>query len=1463
MRNERRHARRSSAGFLGVLVLGALLLSLARAPHGPSAEPSAEPSTRPTGGLPAAPSSGPVTPEATGRILEKLRSLPFAFEPNRGQAAWTADFISRGRGSRLARVALSKAGADLGLGPCGTGRGFSIRLAGANPNPEPEARGLEALPGKVHDAIGDRPERWITGVPTYAKVLYRGVYPGTDLVWYGKDGRLEFDFVLAPGADPGAIALRYEGVRGLAVDERGDLRIETAGGAEVRQQRPFAYQLGPQGAPEEVDSGYVISAEGEVSFLVARYDASRPLTIDPCIVYSTYYDDGDIGVNQVAQGSAVDATGRAYVVGTTSCGEESQVFLFRLNPAGTQLEYELFLGGSGQDEGLGVAVDPAAFTAYITGFSTSNDFPKMNPLDPLAVPSSPEGLEDVFVAVVGPGGMITHSTLLGGLGDDRAHGIAVDGDGAIYVTGFGHASYPATTQIGACGQDDALAFVAKLVTTAGEVTLAYSLVIDHCGKDAGNAIVAQDCNAFVAGVFRESGAFALKTSCDGDAIVYDISFATASEANGIAVDPLGQAYVTGVRFEGEAVGPGCSPHPAPGAAAAFVMKLDPGGGIDYLTYLGGEDGETVGRAIAVDALGRAIVTGHTTSATFPLETPIQDALAGTSDAFVTRLDPDGCTLSYSTYLGGPDVFSDGCVAPPCLGEPSVAVAEAADTELVIVVPQIQMLEIGFGVAVDADGSAYVAGVTPSVEFPTTLSAPQPEFGGGCTDAFAVKIADLADLEIVKTDSPDPVETGDGTELTYCITVTNHGPCEATGVVLTDVLPSGVQFVSSSCGGEPECEGGDCVYTCDLGDLDVNASATVDICVTVDPCAGEVCNEASVAGNESEPAQDPHPNTATVCTTVEDTTPPEFLGSLVAANHLAGYWPFEGDGADASGNGRDLVIAGGAGFEEGFSGQALSLTGDNAKFATRPGDDPVFDFGTNDFTIHLLANFNTTQGEQVLMEKFQGGGGPGWTLTKLGDDSVAFIANSSSAGVVDVRLPPGAVSAGTWHRFIVRRSGPLFELILGAVSASQTTAEAVPDTFFPLLVGKRNAADGRPFAVNGRIDEVAIWTGVALGAADLENGVRQAGCPEDIEVASDPGTCSAVVEYAVSATDDCSEVSIVCDPPSGSEFPQGETMVTCTATDGDENSAECSFQVTVTGDGTGVPLAAVCGLCPVPCADGGSGAGSGLFRVNVRSEGGCGAVSVEARILCGEGKVLAAVTDGQIVKIVALGGLLGGLLGGDGCKVTCDGGLLAFRGRDICLEVVAEDEAGNRDTCTSAPVVPDFKGTPTCGAGPLEVRFRDLSTGPPTTWLWDFGDGETSTEQHPIHTYRARGSYGVTLTIGDGCEDASVSRRCYVTVLGVAEATSISYRRLRGDAFDVAVSVRDERKQPISGAWVSIVLKRALATVGTFRAMTGKDGIATFTCARAAKAGCYTTTVKDIAKPGFSWNGWTPPNALWR
>jgi photosystem II stability/assembly factor-like uncharacterized protein len=406
------------------------------------------------------------------RVSEAYGNLAIRFEANRGQFDRQAQFLARGGGYDLflssseSVLVLTKPAVnhdrDLRAkspfplqaktiraerekrGAKATGRTKGekaaapekavLRMKLEGTNSEAEAEGLDELPGKTNYFIGNDPRKWQTNIPSYARVMYRDVYPGVDLIYYARQQQLEYDFVIAPGVDPGSIRLNFEGAQGIEVDAEGDLVLRTEAG-DVRQRKPVVYQE-VDGAKREIPSRYEIKGEQRVGFHVEAYDPSKPLIIDPVLLYSTYlggsyYDEG-VSI-------AVDAAGNAYVAGLTyssdfpvvnPVSDTGDVFVSKLNRDGSALIYSTYIGGASVNSpSIAVGTDGCA---YITGSTYATDFPTVN-----AVQATLGGTVDPFAVKLSPdGSALIYSTYLGGSDDEDGSGIAVDADGDAYVTGY-------------------------------------------------------------------------------------------------------------------------------------------------------------------------------------------------------------------------------------------------------------------------------------------------------------------------------------------------------------------------------------------------------------------------------------------------------------------------------------------------------------------------------------------------------------------------------------------------------------------------------------------------------------------------------------------------------------------------------------------------------------------------------------------------------------------------------------------------------------------------------------------------------------------------------------------------------------------------------------------------------------------------------------------------------------------
>lgn len=619
----------------------------------------------------------------SAEIGEAYGKLPLSFEANEGQTDERVKFISRGVGYTLF---LTSDEAVLSLRPAGHDKEtvsdvLRMKLKGANSSPAISS--LEELPGRSNYFNGSDPAKWRANVRHYARAQYGQVYPGIDLVYYGNQRQLEYDFIVAPGADPSVIALTFGGAQKMEVDGGGDLVLHTQGG-KVRQRKPVIYQE-VDGERRMVAGSYALKGSDEAGFHLGDYDASKPLVIDPVLEYSTYLGGG--GSGDVGYDVAVDKDGNAYVTGYTISGDfpttagafrqtflggPYDVFVTKFNAAGTALIYSTYLGGTLGDEAYGISVSPDG-KAYITGYTNSPDFPTTAGAFRTTFGGGPYQSGDAFVAALNAtGSALLYSTYLGGADSDLANSIALDAAGNAYVTGrTSSPDFPTMKPIRPALSGVGDAFVTKLNATG--TALIYSTFLGGALDSFPNGTTAPDSGA------------------------------------GIAVDTSGNAYVTGSAGSTDfPVTPGAFQQAIGGAqdyvGDAFVTKLnDTGTALVYSTYLGGLRTDE-GAAVAVDAAGNAYVTGQTQSTDFPVKNPVRASNDGDfdADAFVTKLNTDGTALVYSTYLGSS--HSDR----------------------------------GSDIVVDSLNRATVTGTTNSFFFPI-VNPPVQEKPGGSTDAFVTSL----------------------------------------------------------------------------------------------------------------------------------------------------------------------------------------------------------------------------------------------------------------------------------------------------------------------------------------------------------------------------------------------------------------------------------------------------------------------------------------------------------------------------------------------------------------------------------------------------------------------------------------------------------------------------------------------------------------------------------------------------
>jgi hypothetical protein len=591
-------------------------------------------------------------------------SLPLSFERNEGQLDERARYVVRGSGCE---VFFTSDGARI-VKRAGTGASVvDIRASGGRRvAPEPD----EPLLQRTNYIRGDEVSERFTDIANFARITYRSIYSGVDLVYYGTNGELEYDFVIAPHADAKQVRLAFEGANGMRLSDDGRLIVDTASGPLVFR-RPVAYQ-DIDGVRRTVDARYAMQPDSRVGFALGAYDTAHPLVIDPILSLSTNLWGNTSGV-------ALDPAGNIYVVGSTwtsglpaSSGYQTQLagtqdaYVAKLTPAGTSVIYATYLGARRVTTiGFDIAVDTAG-SAYVTGTTA-----KGYPITPGAYLAS----GTTFVTKLNPAGnALAYSTFV----TSPVASLAVDGAGSAYLTGTASA----------------------LTTTPG---------------------------AFQRTKFGASAPYVAKLAPTGGSMVYATYVGGSANDDGkrVAVDAAGNAYVVGVARSIDFPVQNAYSSSLAGSTDAFVAKLDPtGSALVYSTYLGGS-GTEGGFGIAVDSIGQAYVTGWTTSTNFPVTPSAFQRTIGypdpaISNAFITKLSADGNAVRYSSYLGGKWCFAPGVFQCFGLFHPD------------------EGIDVGTAVAVDAAGYAYIGGYVTSTLFPLVDSI-QPTVTPADADVWHVPL----------------------------------------------------------------------------------------------------------------------------------------------------------------------------------------------------------------------------------------------------------------------------------------------------------------------------------------------------------------------------------------------------------------------------------------------------------------------------------------------------------------------------------------------------------------------------------------------------------------------------------------------------------------------------------------------------------------------------------------------------
>ena len=823
-----------------------------------------------------------VSPQLAANAMPQLRSaiagLPLAFEANQGQTDPKVRFLARGSGYGLFLTA-DEAVLTLQQSQRAASGPSVVRMGLANANPRASVSGTDELPGKSNYFIGNDPTKWRRNVPQFARVRYAGVYPGIDLVYYGSQGRLEYDFEVSPNADPGQVVLQFEGADKLDLNADGDL-VLTADGGDVRLHAPRIYQK--VGAEQQPVAGhFALLGKNQAGFSIGNYDRTRELIIDPVLTYSTYVGGtGAEGCTAVAVPNctaiAVDSASNIYIAtpttspsfpsGTTTLKGPSDVLIAKFSPnasGSAQLLYSTYVGGTGTETPAGIAVG-SGFSVVVAGSTTSTDFPTINGIAP---PTPFSAATHAFLVKLDSSGVTLYSTLLGGGGTDTATGLALDTQGKAYLTGTTTSTnFPVTpNSYQTTLKGPSQVFVSKIdPASAGVLSLMYS--------------------TYFGGSIPTTG---------------------AAVGGGIAVDTNNSIYITGTtNFTDFPVlnafqpcldaptataptSPSCSTSVT--ATDAFVARFSLTNAatsqslysLNYSSYLGGT-GTDAGYGIAVDSGSNAYVTGFTTSTDFVIPTgptPVQSTNGGGDDVFLAKVNNPSsvaASLIYFSYLGGSGNdagmavvadtlqgarvtgWTDSANFPTTTGAPYTSSGGGRDAFLARFDTVATSTSSGSsstylggsgddaGTALTLDATStktYVAGETTSGNFPT-LNPYQGTLQGG-SDAFIASFGPTISsgtLTITGVASPNPV--GVGNQVTFTYTIANTGTDPIAGIIFVDTqLLNGTNLTSSGNCGNPVTSGNLLTLTCPIGTLNGNSTTTVTVNFT--PTSGGALGNSAI------------------------------------------------------------------------------------------------------------------------------------------------------------------------------------------------------------------------------------------------------------------------------------------------------------------------------------------------------------------------------------------------------------------------------------------------------------------------------------------------------------------------------------------------------------------------------------------------------------------------------------------
>ncbi len=866
-----------------------------------------------------------LVPATLAQTPAALGNLPLFFQANDGQANNPASFVVRGLDYQFlispdgAKIELKKTDATTQKTSLRT---VQMQFFGASS--QAQIYGADELPGKVNYLIGNSPAQWRTGVAMFSRVRVAQLYPGINLVYYGNQQQLEYDFTVAPGANPDAIKIRFDGVDKISIGAQGEL-ILALGSGEILQPAPMIYQI-VDGARKRVSGGYRLLNKHTVAFMIGKYDHQLPLVIDPILSYSTYFGGNS---SDTAWSIAVDTNGFVYIAGQTLSGQfyptpgafqtnfaggsiTGDAFVAKFGNQASNLIYFTYLGGGADDSAASIVLDGAG-DAFVTGFTDSPNFPTTTNALYRSIGGSPTPggyFLDAFVSELSPSGSnLVYSTYFGGSGPDSGTGIALDSSNNIYVAGY------------TCSPD--------LRTTSNAFQ-------KHLG-----------CPYSIYTTYLYANAFLAEIGASGTNLIYSSYFGGTNYDAGesIAVDSSNYVYMTGFTsstnfpntnaFQGYLNG---TPIPT-SSYDAFVAKFTPScTGLVYSTFLGGTNND-VAYHIAADSSGNAYVTGWTVSTNFPntvTNVPgLYNGLANNTgvsypyitNAFLTQVTWNGtnAALGYSAVFGGTnfgidvgygvaldpsgDAFVIGATTStnfPAFNTPGLLGAtNAGGSDAFVIAFNTNCSAIiysgylggsgndyGFGIAVDSLTNVYITGNTASLNFPVYNNQGQTSLKGP-SDAFLAEIGWTVQPPVITT-QPTNQDLWVGATVSFDVTATGTPPLTYLWQVDGTNLTNGTNIFGSTISGATNT-------TLTISNAQTNDSGNYTVVVT--NYAGSVTSSVAVLTvTNGPPVITVQPTNQTVEATQESAT---LSITAVGSPPLRYQWQVDGtnltDGTTSSGS----------------------------------------------------------------------------------------------------------------------------------------------------------------------------------------------------------------------------------------------------------------------------------------------------------------------------------------------------------------------------------------------------------------------------------------------------------------------------------------------------------------------------------------------------------------------------------